>query len=101
MSEPKVKTIDLEYPRNPDAEFDTIEVGLLDVRAADNIRIRYDFERDGWSIQQARSWMQDMGERSGYPYAEQRDDWREVAFCKAWALECPEHGLECNGGCVP
>jgi len=79
MSE-RVKVVEIEYPRNPGAEFDTVEVGLLDVRAADSIRVSYDFERDGWSIQQARYTKDDMG------YIE-RVGWEEVSFHKAWALE--------------
>ena len=70
-------TIDLWYPRI--APVQHIEVGLMDVRAADNIRITYDFERDGYSIQQARrfAWSGDD------PVCD--PDWQEVAFVQAWA----------------
>lgn len=58
-----------------------IHVGLMHVRAADDIRIEYDFERDGWSIKQA----------SIFEWAGDDDvmdsDWQEVAFVKAWARQ--------------
>lgn len=38
------------YPRQPNQERDTIRVCLSDVRAADFLEIRYDFDRDGWVI---------------------------------------------------
>ncbi len=46
-----------------------IEIGLEHVRAADSIRVRYDFDRDGYVILQS----------SADP-----DDWQEVAFVQAW-----------------
>jgi len=39
--------IDLWYPDTPDAPVRKIVVGLMDVRAADSIRISYSKERDG------------------------------------------------------
>jgi hypothetical protein len=64
--------VELMHPRIK-GNVDTVEVNLCDVRAADGIRIRYDFARDGWSILQAS-----------------RFDWQEVAFVQAWAREVPE-----------
>lgn len=70
--------VELYYPRSEDRP-NEIEVGLCDVRAADSILIRYDFERDGWSILQASAeTIDDEGE-------EQDPDWQEVAFAPAWA----------------
>ena len=71
--------VELWYPRlNPPR---VIHVGLVDVRAADDIRIHYDFNRDGWVIQQA----------SRFEWAADDDvmdpDWQEVAFVQAWARE--------------
>jgi hypothetical protein len=43
----------------------------MDVRAANNLVIEYDFDRDGWSIGQP----DDEGEV------------HEVAFAEAWAVE--------------
>lgn len=58
-------------------EIKYIEVGLEHVRAADSIRISYDFDRDGYKIEQSR-WTED--DVSG-------DDWREVAFIPSWGLD--------------
>ena len=71
--------VELLYPRNEGA-INTVELGLSDVRAADSIRITYDFERDGWAIQQASTfeWGSDQ---------EPDMDWQEVAFVQAWARE--------------
>jgi hypothetical protein len=65
---------ELWYPRRDDRP-NEIRVGLVDVRAADDILIRYDFSRDGWAIHQNASDTDD-------PAA-----WQEVAFIKAWALD--------------
>lgn len=68
--------VDLRYPRtkaNPKA----VVVGLEDVRAADNVRISYDFERDGWRVEQPS--------RSRWDIDEPQDDgWVEVGFFQAW-----------------
>lgn len=72
--------VDFWYPRNEgNAKF--VEVGLSDVRAADSIRIHYDFERDGYVIEQAAifEWPADDEEMDR--------GWQEVAFVQAWALE--------------
>lgn len=70
---------ELFYPRNTEVKY--VEVDLSDIRAADGIRISYDFERDGWKIEQAStfSWSIDDGECDS--------DWQEVAFVQAWARE--------------
>lgn len=79
-------SLDLWYPRNDDParEFNhptAIQLGLVDVRAADDIQISYDFERDGYSIKQAS--------RFEWPLEDevQDPDWQEVAFVKAWGRE--------------
>lgn len=58
-----------------------VEIDLVDVRASDGIRISYDFERDGWSIEQASTfeWHADA---ATYDY-----DWQEVAFVPSWGRE--------------
>lgn len=75
--------IDLWYPRLPDAKVRAVQLGLMDVRAADDIRISYDYERDGWKIEQASrfTWAEDD--------AQCNPDWQEVAFVEAWGRECP------------
>lgn len=48
---PKLNIIDaeLEYPRIAGNK-NAVQVGLMDVRAADGLLIVFDFERNGWSI---------------------------------------------------
>lgn len=77
----RVLNVELMYPRNDDVRVNTIEVGLSDVRAADSIRITYDFERDGWSVRQASTFE--------WPASDTicDADWQEVAFIAAWARE--------------
>lgn len=54
-----------------------IKVGLEHVRAADDIRISYDFDRDGYKIEQSRI-------TADY---QSMEDWQEVAFIPAWGLD--------------
>lgn len=74
------KRVELEYPRNPGSASHLV-VELVDVRAADEIRISYDFERDGWVIEQASKFRWESGDNVCDP------DWQEVAFVQAWARE--------------
>lgn len=79
-----VLCIDIEYPRN-EGNIQSLEIGLSDVRAADSIRVSYDFDRDGWKIEQASKFSWDNPEAPDFGDA----DWKEVAFIKAWARETP------------
>jgi len=75
--EGRLVCVDLCYPRideNPNA----VEIGLLDVRAADSILVSYDFDRDGWRIQQATCFDWEPG---GEAFDRK---WKEVAFIPAW-----------------
>ena len=73
--------VEMEYPRNKDSTKKRVRVGLLDVRAADDILIEYDFDRDGYVIKQASVFAWDIDD-------EVMDaDWQEVAFIQAWARE--------------
>jgi hypothetical protein len=72
--------LDLWYPTVADNP-NEVEIGLMDVRAADTILVRYDFERDGWSILQASTF------EWGKDGAKLDSDWQEVAFIEAWARE--------------
>lgn len=67
--------VDLNYPRSEPVKF--IQVGLCDVRAADDIRISYDFERDGWKIEQ-----EEIIDHGGAYHS--NGNWQEVAFVQAW-----------------
>lgn len=73
-------SVDLYYPRSPGSPT-AIEVDLICVRAADGLRISYDFDRDGWSIQQASRFEWEAGDTVCDP------DWQEVSFVKAWARD--------------
>jgi hypothetical protein len=82
VSRGRVLEATLFYPRLDD-EFNVVEVDLCDVRAADSIQIRFDFDRNGWSIAQASTfeWAADDDECD--------PDWQEVAFVPAWGREKP------------
>lgn len=75
--------VDMWYPRCADggARVAEVEVGLMDVRAADSILIQYDFERDGYSIKQASTFQLEGDDKVCDP------DWQEVAFVKSWARD--------------
>lgn len=73
--------IDLWYPRNESSEVKSLVIGLMDVRAADNIRVSYDFDRDGWKIEQASVFSWDADDEVC------DSDWQEVAFVKAFGRE--------------
>ena len=72
--------LDLWYPRNETSPIKSLVIGLMDVRAADNIRVSYDFDRDGWRIEQEEV-MTDNG------YYRSTGKWIEVAFVLAWGQE--------------
>ena len=65
--------IGLFYPRTEHA-VQSFVISLTDVRAADDIRVSYDFERNGWKIEQA--WNIDD------PECDPDENWQEVAFLK-------------------
>lgn len=69
--------IDLWYPR-VDGNPSYLQIGLMDTRAADDLRISYDFVRDGWSVEQASTFRWDVDDDECDP------DWEEVAFIEAW-----------------
>jgi hypothetical protein len=73
--------IDLWYPGVPDTTIKKFVIGLVDVRAADDIRISYDKARDGWKIEQASIFEWDADDEVCDP------DWQEVAFIQAWGRE--------------
>lgn len=80
----RVVHVDLCYPRSDDHPH-TIEVGLCDVRAGDDVRLSYDFDRDGWKIEQQAQEM--LIETNGRIHpATISGEWQEVAFVKSWAL---------------
>lgn len=68
--------IDLWYPQC-EGNAKSFTIGLMANRAADDIRVSYDFDRDGWKIEQ-NSHAEDPIETTG------PDDWQEVSFVHAW-----------------
>lgn len=81
-----VLSVDIWYPRNGNNgrtadQPVAVEVGLIDVRAADSIRIHYDFERDGYVIRQASKFEWAADDEVCDP------GWQEVAFIQAWGRE--------------
>lgn len=78
--------LDWMYPQIYGGEkgFNYVTLGMCHVRAADNIRIHYDSDRDGWSIEQASVFSWDGNDPVCDP------DWQEVAFVQAWAREKKE-----------
>jgi hypothetical protein len=79
--------IDLYYPRT-EGHAQYIEVGLLDVRASDGIRVSYDFDRDGYMIEQP--WYEEVEitkPDATYRSFNQVEHWQEVGFFRSWALK--------------
>lgn len=78
----RIASADLWYPRaDGDGCTNAIDVHLMDVRAADDIRIQYDFDRDGYSITREKTI-----DRGGA--MECTGEWIEVAFIPSWSDEC-------------
>jgi len=73
---PDTLTVELWYPRSRPVQF--IELDLIDTRAADTIRISYDFNRDGWLVEQRHI----AETKEGGHIADL--EWKEAAFCPAW-----------------
>jgi hypothetical protein len=69
--------VDLWYPPNHGITEQFVTIGLSHVRAADSIKVRYDFERDGWVVQMDKT--KYMGSFSDVLI---EDD--EVAFVPSW-----------------
>lgn len=91
--------VNLWYPRL-DGEPKYLQVGLYDVRAADDIRISYDFDRDGWVIEQA--WTEDVevppSPEHKHGYIDSVEHWQEVGFVRAWALEREKGAMQDEEG---
>ena len=71
--------VEMTYPNiAPPGSVQHVFVNQESVRASDGIRMHYDYDRDGWVIEQVRifSWTVD-DEVCG-------QDWQEVAFVESW-----------------
>jgi hypothetical protein len=87
--------IDLFYPRNDDPSRDesrptSVRVGLSDVRAADDLIIDYDFERDGYRIRMATVHEWEPEDQIMDPKLV------EVAFAPSWIGDAAEGGPATN-----
>lgn len=72
-------SVEITYPQiSPEGSVQHVFVNQESVRASDGIRMHYDYDRDGWVIEQASrfTW------GSTGPHDE---DWQEVAFIESWA----------------
>lgn len=82
--EPEVLKVEITYPGWKEGDEPNrvriIEVDQESVRASDGIRLIYDYDRDGWVIQQPT--YDEEGDRG--------EEWHETAFVRSWALERPE-----------
>ena len=74
-------SVEIWYPQLESRPVKAVHVGLIDVRAADDIRIEYDFERDGWVIKQAQVFEWEADDDVMDP------QWKEVAFVQAWGSD--------------
>lgn len=78
-------TIRLTYPRSSRHKYFLVE--LADVRCGSLIRLSYDFDRDGWMIEQDKNesdhFEQDINDCI--------EDWAEVAFIPSWQFETHEN----------
>jgi hypothetical protein len=73
----EVLEVAIYYPNAVGNNYKAVQVELCDVRAADGIRISYDFDRDGWKIEQAQVFEWDGKDVFCDP------EYKEVAFVKA------------------
>ena len=69
----------LTYPALGGCQY--VVVDQESVRASDGVRLHYDYERDGFVIEQASTFSWDGGDEVCDP------DWQEVAFIRSWARE--------------
>lgn len=76
--------VELTYPpkvdgSNPHNQVRYVFIDQESARASDGIRVYYDYERDGFVIQQASTFEWDADDEV------QDEDWQEVAFVESWA----------------
>ena len=79
---------DLYYPRNRGIKH--FVIGLMDVRAADAIRVSYDYDRDGYIIEQPSISQWEVDDKIADP------GWKEVAFIEPFKSD--KRFLEEMGG---
>ena len=73
--------IELTYPNLDSKKVKYVQFDQESVRASDGIRLSYDYERDGYIIEQQSIFEWDIDDEVCDP------DWKEVSFIKAWGRE--------------
>lgn len=73
--------VTLTYPGLPGKGIQYVVFDQEATRASDGIRLSYDYERDGYVIEQASIFEWDTDDQVCDM------DWQEVAFIRAWARE--------------
>lgn len=73
--------ISLTYPEITKTGCRYVHVNQESTRASDGVRLSYDYDRDGWSIQQ-----QVQVDHGGLIDTPNPDEWIEVAFVRSWSL---------------
>jgi len=83
------------YPRQAEERDRYCRLSLSDGRVSKDIRVSYDFERDGWLIEgylsrEEGSCTVAVDEQGRDIEGDEDDVWKEVAFVPAWALHKEE-----------
>jgi hypothetical protein len=87
--------VDLTYPPYTDADNSNeqcryICINQESVRASDGVRLHYDYERDGFAVEQPQRRLI----RTGPDSFEEADDWIEVGFFQSWKFDpCEANGI--------
>lgn len=85
--------VTLTYPAWKDADIEQdqcryVTVNQEAVRASNGVRLHYDYERDGFVVEQPQPRLVYVGNNS----YEEPEDWVEVAFLKSWKFNKHSHG---------
>lgn len=80
--------IELTYPPRSDADNKNnqcryIHLDQESVRASDGIRVHYDYDRDGFVIEQPQPRMKKLGPKE----YDSLEDWIEVGFFQSWRFD--------------
>lgn len=80
----KIKNVELWYPsvetERDDDQPQAVKIGLMDVRAANDILVEYDFKRDGYKISMPSKCRWEADDKVCDPC------YKELAFIPAWAV---------------